>query len=142
MPDNNLRQISVILYRLKRSYGMSITVCSPIVNDTDLRTGVIERKYRKIKIRRAIVLPANATRDFVYDLSYIAANKNFTYGGYFDVEGRIIIIDNKDMPKDFSLSKNDHIEFNDDQYELKSFVKTADDKSYLIHAKHIISTGN
>jgi hypothetical protein len=32
-------------------------------------------------------------RDFVYDLSFIAANKNFTYGGQFQIERVNIIID-------------------------------------------------
>jgi hypothetical protein len=33
----------------------------------------------------------------VYDLTYIAANKNFTYGGIFDTGKRRLILDSKDI---------------------------------------------
>ena len=94
--DNVLRQIKPIIYRLKRNYGVTVKVVRLSNLQDNLQTGKMSQDKQEITIKRAIVGPALALRDFVYDLSFIAANKNFTYGGFFDTDTSIMILDTKD----------------------------------------------
>ena len=114
----SLRQHKAVIYRLKRTFGMLVTFYVPIKNEHNILTGQITRKYDEYKIRRAIVLPSTLDRSFVYDLAFIASNKNFTGGGYFDRNKRTIIIDSKDLPKDLKPKVKMHIEFDDERFEI------------------------
>ena len=78
MYDNNLREIKKVIYKLKRSFGLPMTVWHPESTDQNVTTGKIVRSYSTIYVRRGILLPAKLSRSFVYDLAYIAGNKNFT----------------------------------------------------------------
>lgn len=93
----NLRQIRNILYRLKREFGVPLvlhTISS--YAEPNLETGTTDIQTTSINIRRAIKLNVKLQRTFVYDLSFIAANKNFTTGGLFDKYDNVIIVDAHD----------------------------------------------
>lgn len=117
--NTKFRFAKTVLYSLKRRYGFPFDIYRNVSVSTDLETGIMTKVKRKIHIKRVIVLPTRQLRDFVYDLSYIAANKNFTYGGYFDVDDRRIIIDRKDLPSDFDINLNDWTVFKHKRYEIK-----------------------
>ena len=68
-----------VIYQLKKDYGKPLVLRRPIANNIDAANGTIDRKYEVQKVRRAIILPGNLSRSFVYDLTYVAANKNFAY---------------------------------------------------------------
>jgi hypothetical protein len=116
MNGNNLKQIDALIYKLKREYGVPIYLRQPIVNDVDVTTGEQLRRYTVYKVRRAILMPSNTVRDFVYDLTYVAANKNFAYGAFFDKDSRIFIIDEKNIVPDTSW----HMIYNEQKYEIVS----------------------
>ena len=98
-----------VLYPLKMSYGEPVEFIQLDTSTNNVRTGEQSKTYTRIKIRKAPVLPLNVLRKFVYDLAYIAANKNFTEGGFFDMGSRFILVDGKDVPKDFNPNLSDHI---------------------------------
>lgn len=127
---NNLRQISVILYRLKRNYGKPVTLRKITANNIDLTTGEVTRPHRTVNIKRGTVLPVRQIPDFVYDLS----SRNFAYGGVFNSSTRLVIIDGRDIPKDYELSLGDEIIFDEKVHALKEFIKTPDGRGYLIQA--------
>lgn len=127
-----LRQISVILYRLKRNYPAKITIRKTLATYKDLETGEVTRPNRSFDIRRAIALPERRIPDFIYDLSYIAANKNFAYGGQFSSSTRLVIIDAKDVPRDFNLSIGDEVIFDKQLHALKSMTDTANKKGHIL----------
>ena len=76
---NRLRFISQVLYRLKRRYGEPVEIVVRDSSVTNLQTGakivVVSNKH----VIRGIVLPSTISREFDYDLAFIANNKNFTY---------------------------------------------------------------
>jgi hypothetical protein len=140
---NNLRQIELVLYRLKREYGLPVTLRKPIQNDSDIQTGKITRAYSVCNIRKAIRLPTDLMRTFVYDLTYVAANKNFAYGGLFDKNTKIFILDKKDLKIDgvkVSITMDDHIVCQTKKYDMVTIDETEDGTSYLIKAKNIDSS--
>ena len=129
---NNLREIRIILYRLKRNFGLQGTLKKPLTNVNDVTTGQVTRTFQEHTIKRIIMLPSRSLRDFKYDLSYIAASKNFTYGGFFDTRTRYIIIDVNDLPSNFELTTNCFIVFENRRYDIKEFELAEHNQGWLI----------
>ncbi|MCK5019885.1 MAG: hypothetical protein KAS32_22710 [Candidatus Peribacteraceae bacterium] len=102
------REMRQILYPLKRERKEPIQIHQIDTNTANLETGVIDKDYLTYRIKQAIVLPVDGTRNFVYDLAYIAANKNFTGGGFFDKDRTNVIIDMKELPTGIVISLNDY----------------------------------
>ena len=119
MFDNVLRQIKIIVYRLKRQYGVTVKLVRLSNLQDNIQTGKMTQDKQEITIKRAIVGPALELRDFVYDLSFIAANKNFTYGGFFDADTRMLIVDSKDLPKGFEPTMDDYVIYQDRPHQFK-----------------------
>jgi hypothetical protein len=144
--QNLLRQITQIIYRLKRNYGGRVVIVQVGVTTNDLKTGVASQETKMIEVRRAAILPAKQQRDFDYDLSFIAANKNFTYGGFFDKIDVVIIVDNHDLKDQTNtpakLSNNDRVLYLGHEYEIVSIDETQDFKSQLIALKRTESAAN
>ena len=136
---NVQRQVSVILYRLKRNYPAAVTLRKATANHFDLETGRVTRPQEIVDIHRATVLPERRIPDYIYDLSFIAANKNFTYGGNFSSSTRLVLIDKKDIPKHFELALGDEVIFKNKIHALKVITDTADDRGYLLT---VVSAGN
>ena len=102
------RQMRQLLYPLKRERGESIQIHQIDDNDVNLESGAITKSYQTYKVKKAIVLPVGVARTFVYDLAYIAANKNFTGGGLFDKLFTTVIIELSDLPIGIIISLNDY----------------------------------
>lgn len=130
---NNLRQHKLIIYRLKRMFGLPATVIRPDVTTHNVETGEITRSFEKYAVRRAILLPQNLDRSFVYDLTFIAANNNFVNGAYFDRDQRQMIIDARDLPKDFRFELDDEVEFDDRRFTIKSITLAENNVAYILH---------
>ena len=134
---NNVRQIRKVIYALKRRLGHKVSILTTNTLDQNLQTGVIVNVERVIVIRKAVVVTAREIRDFVYDLSFIAANKNFTYGGFFDQSQRVMLVDGKDLPTDYSPSLNDRCIYNKTRWEFKELSPSAEDVGWLIKLQHL-----
>lgn len=117
---NRYRFIRSAIRNLKRRYGQNIRLTRmTTVGTTDFTSGKTSGNETEIKkIRRAIVLPSRLKRGFTYDLSFIAANKNFTYGGFYDVAQRTIILDNKDIGS-FIVNVDTNLMIGETKYKIK-----------------------
>lgn len=136
---NNLRQISIIIYRLKRQYGVPMQLRRITDDNTDLASGKVYRGYYTITIKRGIALPAKLAPSFAYDLAFVAANKNFTYGGIFGSSTRVAILDGKDIPSDFEIAEDDELLFENKIHAVKSINPTATKKGYILTVTTISS---
>lgn len=132
MSRNRLTALRRVVYRLKRIYGLPVDLYKITPGETDYETGEKSAVYNKVHIKRAIVQPARLHRDFVYDLAYISANKDFTGGGFFDVSDRRIIIDAKDLPIGWVPTLNQFVIIGAKRYELKSFYEFEADMGYIL----------
>ena len=137
---NNLRQVKMIIYRLKHNYGLPIVIRDSGSPSLVVSTGIETKDFNEYTVRKAIVLQGSETRSFVYDLSFIAANKNFTYGGLYDATTRVIIIARKDLPSDLLITLDFTIVFDEENYELKSIQKIKGNLGYLLIAKSLTNT--
>jgi hypothetical protein len=119
------------IYSLKRRYGSSLTYRSFVSKTRDLDTGAIAQVCFSINIRLALIFPEKMARQFIYDLAYVAANKNFTYGGFFDSKTQLIALDYIDLglvePK-----VDDHVILGNERFEVKKVVDYPEDRVALI----------
>jgi len=137
--QNVLRQNKLAVYRLKRNYGLAARIYQPVVGvyAFNVETGKQERQWEFIDVRRIIRLPAVIARKFVYDLSFIAANKNFTYGGFFDVDAVIFIVDRKDLG-DFTIDNNGHFEVAQKlRYQVSKSIEVEELAAYIVSTKAV-----
>lgn len=112
-------QMRRLLYRLKREYGELAHLYRVTSNVNDVRTGKIDVEYEVYKIRRTIMLPKRLTQKFSYDLTFLAANKNFQYGALYGLGMREIIIDMRDIPDNVTPDNTWHIIYDHKRFELK-----------------------
>ncbi len=128
--SNTLRQIKLILYRLKRNYGVPIQIYTPTTSTSNILTGVVTRVYKIVAVPKAIVLSGDQIRTFTYDLSYIATNRNFTYGGFFDRTLRLFILENE-------VTSDDHIIYDNKRYEVKEVTTIPEGSGYVVLGNEI-----
>jgi len=134
---NNLRQAKVVIYRLKRNYGEPVHILYNQSLSHDVRTGEVDRQEEVINVKRAIVMTPKVARQFSYDLSFIAANKNFTYGGFYDASDRVLLLDAKDLPKDYFPDINHRCVYDHQRYEFSQLLPVTGNYAYMIHLKHV-----
>lgn len=84
-----------------------------------LRTGVVTRTFESTTVR-ALVQPATRQRDFVYDISYLAANKNFVYGGVFDKTLVEVTVRSGDLPSGFRVDTKTLVFIENEAYIVRS----------------------
>lgn len=119
LQQTKFRKIKKILYRLKRVYGIEAAIYDTDITPPNLRTGVQTITREKISIPRMIILPVRIQSQFEYDLSFIAANKNFTMGGNFDAADRSVLIDQADLPAGFEFEARHYIVFDNARYDIR-----------------------
>jgi hypothetical protein len=80
-----MSHISNTVYELHKQYGSCIRYIEIESSITNRSTGskVIKKKVYDVDV---VHLPSNLLRKFVQDIGYLAANKNFTYGGLNDFD--------------------------------------------------------
>jgi hypothetical protein len=137
MQKNSLAFIADVIYRLKREYGGLVNIQRRTLNTVDLCTGQKTQEKDAIQVLRAIILPTRLQRKFDYDLTYIAAAKNFTYGGFYDTDTRSFIFDTADLPKGFTFNIDDALIFKHLRYELKEISQFEFFEAFLIIAKRV-----
>jgi len=133
MPPVN-RELVNAIYQLKRRYGFKATLYFR-TSSVDLTTGVNSETATPTIVRRAICLPSEWARKFAYDLSFVAANKNFTYGGFFDVNERTILIDARDLPKGFEITNDYEIVIKTMRYHMVKVEHVDEDRLWILQVK-------
>jgi len=64
---------------------------------TNSLSGAIVTVDTDVSVRRGVLLPVDEARRFTYDLSYIAAQKNFTTGAYYYQTDTVCLIDGREV---------------------------------------------
>lgn len=141
--ENRLRFIRNILYRLKRDYGSQADIYHQISETIDYNTGKKIVTKDKIIVKRVILLPNNVSIDATYGTTYTNSNRKFTYGGFYSVGERGIIIDRKDLPKNYDLHNdfiNKYVIIQSRRYEIVSIQEVDNQSAYFIKLKETLGT--
>lgn len=139
------RMIRKVIYSLKRAYGFPVRLYKITDVEKNLETGTKTRTVQFKSVTRAIFVSARFYRSFVYDLSYIAAAKDFTSGGFFDPHDRVILFDWQDL-RDFEIKVEDYIVYDNKQYIITEIRTFENDTLYLVKVRgvrgsEVIDTG-
>ncbi len=138
MRQNNLRQNRRIIYDLKRKEGLRIQVIKASDTEVEVCTGDIDRTYQTRMVKKGILMPQDRIRNFVYDLAFIAANKNFTSGGFFDKDTRFFMIDRRDL-RNFTINLSTYIRVihSNIVYVVKRIGNYEENAAYILQVQHI-----
>lgn len=132
----NNKFIKDLLYELKKDYGTQIRYINIDYSDVNIDTG--KRSFIKSAYTfNAIILPRRTTRKFVQDIAYLAANKNFTYGGLNDYNEIKFIIDLDDLPKDLNISLDGYLIHNHKRYEKIEFELIEHEIAFMLSTKGV-----
>ena len=127
--------IRSVLYRLKRLFGTRIEVVWVTTDTPNLETGDKDETRDSVTVNRAIVLPTKQDRRFEYDLAFIAAAKNFTYGGTYDRTSRTFVIDAGDLPIDFEIELGFQIVYRNTMYEVAGVQEFELERAVVVVAR-------
>lgn len=136
---NRLDFIRRVLYRLKRRYGEAMDIVERVSDTVDRATGAKTIEKRTIRVNRVVILPAVITKEFQYDLTFIATNKNFTYGGLYDTTTRRFIFDRKDL-KGWVITTDQYFLFKGVRYDCKIVTELEDSSCYDVTAKQCLDS--
>lgn len=123
------------LRSLKFKFPTEVIVNRRVSSTTNRQTGEVTIVTDSYKVQRAIVLPVNTDRDFVYALTFIASNKNFTYGGFFEQQRVQVYIDGPDMLVPIEV---DHwLTIGSRRFEVEAIVDYVPHQGILVRAKQV-----
>ena len=137
------RFVKSVIRSLKRKHGQSIVLYKTTVQGTiDWTEGTVTGRTTSTKsIKKAVILPGRATRKFSYDITFLAANKNFTYGGFYDVTQRDMIIDQSDIGS-FGIDLDTRIRFNGSDYRIRELNEFEESNAWYLVATKVEGQNN
>jgi hypothetical protein len=89
------------------------------------------------QVNKAIILPDALRQKFDYDLAFIASNKNFTYGGFYDTSVRRVIIEESEL-NGFVPQNNDYYIFDELRWEIALVSKHPLLTAYVLIARSVV----
>jgi hypothetical protein len=132
------KDIARILYRLKYQFGRKAVLMQLVSGNQDLSTGSVSRDYWLSRIRNCIELPRRITTEFTYDLSYIAAGKNFTEGGFYDKTSGWLLIDYRELKHARPVSMDDLIQFKGRRLaKVSELIPTSTDMAIMMRVQFV-----
>lgn len=135
----NLYFIRRVLYKLKKNYGFPISLYKILESQNDPQTGRKDRKRAVYDIRKAVILtPSDLKRTFNHDRAFAAAvTSRFSYGGFYDIEALYIMIDCRDLPRDFLIELQDFFIYNHKRYNIDDCQKIEPGLAYIIKSREL-----
>ena len=135
---NMLRQNKLIVYKLKRQYGLSGHIVYLEQDSYNTMTGAVERVWLDYYVRRMIFLPDLNLLKTYYTGPFYQAGRPFTHGAFFDESTRPVIIDKVDLRNmPVPLTNRDmrvRATFSSviKEYTIKNVTLVEEDSSYLL----------
>lgn len=114
------KMIHDLLYAFKRQWGGEFQYVQILTSQADTTTGTRDIS-RQVFNLPAVKLPIQTLRKFIQDIGYLAANKNFTYGGLNDYNTVRLLISAEDLPAGFNVDLDGYIVLDHKRYERVSF---------------------
>lgn len=128
-----MNHISKVIYRLSLKFNTPLTIKRLLSHVTDIEGGSQLDQYEEIIVKRSILLPQDIGQNFIYDLSYIAANKNFIYGAEFKRTSRIVAIAPNQLPATFTdFESSDIIVIGELEYFIKDWTIYGENDGYAL----------
>lgn len=132
----NRHDIQLLLYTMKRKWGVRAAFYKVAVGKPDLESGGKAITRIKYTINRLVSSTVKTIRKFEYDIGYLAANKNFTYGGFFESGDRLAVISDELSRQGIEeITMKDYFIINDQRFDIGRVEQMDGDVGYLLHLK-------
>lgn len=130
--------VSLILYALKRKWGTPADFYKTSVGSPNFVSGSRSVSRVKYPISELITSRVTTARKFEYDIGYLAANKNFTYGGFYEPGDRLALVDGDDIFDAGSISHEDYFIINGDRYNPIKVIELDLMSGWLVQLRRIV----
>jgi hypothetical protein len=128
------REALLCLYGLERKYGVPADLYKVSVGVPNIETGDRGITTTKYHIPKMITHTATIHPKFDYDISYLAANKNFTYGGIYAPNDRIVVFRNTWGLAEITMK--DWVIYGDKRYGMVRIVALDFQLGWILHLRH------
>ncbi len=112
--------IKKILYQLKKLNGQTVDLYIRGTVSQDPGTGLVNYPETRWRIRRAPFIPDVIQRSELQQPPFATAGRQAEFGGYFVVGDSLIIVDYKDLPKNYKANMVDNFVICHERYQIKS----------------------
>lgn len=112
------REIHRIFYALERKLGVEASLYKVTSQSPNFETGRLNVTTSVMRIPRFITCSMEEAHKFEYDLGYLAANKNFTYGGLYEPGDRLGLFSGRNLPEGFRVEMSDYIVWDGQKYDI------------------------
>lgn len=131
------RFIRETLYALKREYGVVVDLYAAVSTTTDLETGRREQEKRSFRIKRAILLPKRVYADVV-KLLRGSGGAPVHHGAALDKIFRLIIVDARDYPEDYSPDPEDYLVIGEGRYNVREVEEYEHRLAVLLKVEQVV----
>jgi len=125
-----------LIYRDSLLNGVPVLVVEKTANVFDPITGKNTETRVEHKVHLALTWSVTETEKFAYDISYLAANKNFTHGGEYQIGDRHMLIAGRYFPELTSSLEDIVIVYNSEEYQIVKSSKLDGDSGVFFHLRN------
>lgn len=134
---NLLRQVDRVLYRLERSFGVSIIYKSVGVVTQDLETGLITKPTTSYTIPKGILYQGQQSSEYIQVISRL-----FNRDATIDPDQRYLLLRKKSLPSGLVPKIGDSIEYAAISYEIIASQETIQDTGAYFLTLKALKQGN
>lgn len=128
------RAVKRILYAFRRIHGVPADLYKVTVGTPDYETGNLGVSRTKVSLPQVITGSVDLMKKFEYDLGYVKANSNFTYGATFETGDRVAIIDGCYL-NGYSIQQKDYIVYDTTRYDMVKIHKMDGGVGHILHLR-------
>lgn len=128
------RAVRRILYTFRRIHGVPADLYKVTITDPNYETGRLGVSRTKVSLPQVITGSVELMKKFEYDLGYVKANSNFTYGATFEVGDRIAIIDGIYL-QGYEIQQKDYVVYDTKRYDMVKIHKMDGEVGYILHLR-------
>jgi hypothetical protein len=130
--------VALLLYMLRRKWGTPAALHKVSVGTPDFVSGDKSVSRVAYDIPLFVTSTVQTTRKFEYDIGYLAANKNFTYGGFYEQGDRLGFIAAEDVPGVDDVSQSDYMVIGGHRYNMHRIISLDNNIGWYLHLKRIV----
>lgn len=126
------------IYVLKQKFGKPAEFYKQTntVTDVQLETGETQTSIQRYVIKHLVVTSPKTITKFEYDIGFLAANKNFTYGGFYEPDDLVAVIAYSDLPRS-DITMKDYFFINNRRYNVQRFQIIQNGVGWIVHLRHV-----
>ncbi len=128
----------LILYALRQKWGVPADFYKMSVAPTanSIETGNKGVTRTKTHIPNLMTTSVDFIRKFEYDIGFLAANKNFTYGGFFEPGDRLAVLDGAYLAEGMDIDQKDYFVYGGRRYDIQRIEVFDHQVGWMLHLRH------